>query len=57
VKHNHENGKIECSKKSLSIYTNDGCIEILELQIPGKKKMDIQSFLNGIDSSSYIKAR
>lgn len=31
----------------LHIRTADGCLNILELQIPGKKKMTIQEFLNG----------
>lgn len=31
----------------LHIRASDGCLNILELQIPGKKKMTIQEFLNG----------
>ena len=31
----------------LHIRTADGCLNVLELQIPGKKKMTIQEFLNG----------
>ena len=49
-------GEIESSKKSLTIHTKDGAIHLLEIQIPGKKKMDILSFLNGTNPSKYINA-
>lgn len=32
----------------LSLPTADGYVDVLELQIPGKKRMDVKSFLNGI---------
>lgn len=51
-----EIGEIECHKKGLTIYTKDGAIQLLEIQIPGKKKMEISAFLNGIDTSKYISA-
>jgi methionyl-tRNA formyltransferase len=35
------------NKKYLKISTNDGLINILEVKMQGKKKMDIKSFLNG----------
>jgi methionyl-tRNA formyltransferase len=53
----HKIGEIESTKKGLKIFTKDGAINLLEIQIPGKKKMDILSFLNGIDTSKYVKAR
>lgn len=40
-------GEIISVKKHLIIQTADKPIEILSIQIPGKKKMDAQSFLNG----------
>lgn len=43
-------GTIETDSKSyLSISGINGKIEILDLQISGKKRMDIRSFLNGFD--------
>ncbi len=36
------------NKTYLRITTTDGYIDILELQLPGKKRMDIRSLLNGI---------
>jgi methionyl-tRNA formyltransferase len=56
VKHNREIGYIETGKKHLYIYTSDGYINVLEIQAPGKKKMDIQSFLNGIQLKVETKA-
>ncbi len=38
----HTNGK-----KYLSIGSHDGNLEILELQMPGKKRMEVVQFLNG----------
>jgi methionyl-tRNA formyltransferase len=35
------------NKKYLKISTNDGLINMLEVKMQGKKKMDIKSFLNG----------
>ncbi|MDA0872026.1 MAG: methionyl-tRNA formyltransferase, partial [Firmicutes bacterium] len=40
-------GYINLSKHSLSISLKDGVIDILEIQIPGKKKLLIKDFLNG----------
>jgi len=40
-------GQIINTKKHLIIQANDQAIEIVELQVPGKKRMLAQSFLNG----------
>lgn len=53
---NKKIGEIEQGKKSLSIHTKDGTIQLLEIQIPGKKKMDVLSFLNGTEPSKYLSA-
>ena len=37
-------GKVHLSKTEMHIETLDGSIKILELQLPGKKKMDVRSF-------------
>lgn len=47
-----EPGKIETDNKSyIYIGTKDGCINILELQLPGKKKMKTEELLRGFDLS------
>lgn len=45
-----ENGKweMENDKSSVIIPCKEGAVSIKELQVPGKKRMDIRSFLNGI---------
>lgn len=40
-------GEIKTTKKSMLIKTLDGWLEISSLQFPGKKRMDVESFLNG----------
>lgn len=40
-------GTIIADKKNLKIACADGFLEILELQLAGKKRMDVISFLNG----------
>ncbi len=37
-------------RKNLLVATADGFVEILELQAPGRRKMDAVSFLNGLQS-------
>ena len=46
-KHSKPAGSIEATKSELKIYTTDGYISLIEIQTPGKKKMEIQSFLHG----------
>ena len=53
LKHKKEITEIDISKSSFKIYTKDGVINILEIQIAGKRKMDIKSFLNGINLSNF----
>ena len=45
--HNEDFGHIFTSKTELKVAVKDGYIRILELQLPGKRKMDVQSLLNG----------
>lgn len=56
IDHNKEIAEIEIDKNSLKVYTNDGFITILIIQVAGKRKMDIQSFLNGIDANKFKRA-
>ena len=46
-KHEFENGKIISNKKSVKVAVKGGFIDILILQLPGKKKMDTKALLNG----------
>lgn len=54
VDHKFKLGEIELSKKKMRIYTNDGYISVLEIQLPGKRKMHISAYLNGIDKSNRL---
>lgn len=50
---NDKPGKIFTdNKKVLQISTNDGLIDVMEIKMQGKKKMDIRSFLNGYEIKS-----
>lgn len=40
-------GTIETTKKELKVACLDGYIQITELQLPGKRKMEVSSLLNG----------
>lgn len=46
--HDFKPGKFIASKKAIRIATNDGFIEVLSLQFPGKKKMKTVELLNGM---------
>ncbi len=56
---NHSNaiGKIVTTKKELHIFTTDGFLNIKSLQMPGKKKMEVQQLLNGTKFSDKIIAQ
>lgn len=49
-------GKILSDKKSLKVAVVDGFIELLELQMPGKKKMSAKDILNGTTFSNEATA-
>lgn len=42
-----ENGAVTSTKSSIHIKCADGIIALEELQLPGKKRMDVKSLLNG----------
>jgi methionyl-tRNA formyltransferase len=46
-KHTFDNGTIISTKKELKVTATNGYLNIYEMQIPGKRKMDIKSLLNG----------
>ncbi|MEM1120635.1 MAG: methionyl-tRNA formyltransferase [Bacteroidota bacterium] len=48
VEHDHPAGAyFSDNKKYLKISTNDGYVNLVELQLAGKKRMDVKAFLNG----------
>lgn len=47
--HELEAGKVMISKKHLKVAVQDGLIEILELKMAGKRKMDALSLINGFE--------
>jgi len=48
-------GSLEISKNDFKIYTKDGVYYPLELQLEGKKRMNIKDFLNGFRNFDEIK--
>ncbi|MCD1116150.1 methionyl-tRNA formyltransferase [Chryseobacterium turcicum] len=48
-------GSLEISKNDFKIYTKDGIYYPLELQLEGKKRMNIKDFLNGFRNFDEIK--
>lgn len=53
--HNHIAGSLICSKKEMKIAANDGYIQVISLQFPGKKKMNVGELLNGMTFSEAAK--
>lgn len=51
--HNSKNGELIISKKELKVAVNGGYINILELQVAGKKRMELTALLNGFDFSNF----
>jgi len=45
---------IRCDKQGIDVATGDGLLRLLEIQMPGKKPMDVQSFVNANDISGMI---
>lgn len=54
--HNYTTGCMITSKKEIKIAVNDGFIQIISLQFPGKKKMMTNELLNGISFSERAQA-
>ena len=53
--HSFEIGKIIADKKILKVACKDGFLHINELQLAGKKRMDVISMLNGLQFSKEAK--
>jgi methionyl-tRNA formyltransferase len=54
--HSFTIGQLICTKKEIKIAVQDGFIQILSLQFPGKKKMTAVELLNGIQFTENAKA-
>jgi len=48
-----ENGAIQVNNQRMFVKCSDGWLEILELQMAGKKRMETMAFLLGFDVSEY----
>ena len=46
---------LSVEKDSFTVQTGDGVLRVLELQIPGKKRMDTGAFLRGYTIESGVK--
>jgi len=55
LNHSKNAGSLEISKNEFKIYTNDGIYYPLELQLEGKKRMNVKDFLNGFRNYDEIK--
>ncbi|APZ48191.1 methionyl-tRNA formyltransferase [Polaribacter reichenbachii] len=53
--HNYELGKLIFSKKEIKVAVKNGFINIKEIKLAGKKKMDATSLLNGFSFSKNAK--
>ena len=54
-KHDFEIGKILSNKNEVKVAVNNGFIILKELKMPGKRKMDIKSLLNGYNFEEKAK--
>jgi methionyl-tRNA formyltransferase len=55
--HSFTTGQIITSKKEIKIAVTDGFIQIISLQLPGKKKMQAHELLNGVAFSQKAQAQ
>ncbi|NAY91182.1 methionyl-tRNA formyltransferase [Muricauda sp. JGD-17] len=55
--HTYPCGKLFASKKTLKVAVDGGYLYLLEIQMPGKRKMDIDEVLNGLklDKSAHLR--
>jgi methionyl-tRNA formyltransferase len=50
--HAYKIGTLIIGKKEMKVAVRDGFIQVLSIQFPGKKKMNVVEFLNGVSFSS-----
>lgn len=52
--HNYHNGAfVVLGKKELRLYVSEGYLTLEDIQLEGRKRLDIKSFLNGINPQDY----
>jgi methionyl-tRNA formyltransferase len=54
--HNNNIGSLICSKKEMKIAVENGFVQVLSIQFPGKKKLNVGELLNGMTFSESAKA-
>lgn len=54
IEHEYSMGSVEISKNEFKIYAKNGIYRPIELQLQGKKRMNIKDFLNGFKSFDGI---
>jgi len=45
---------VSCNKQGIEVATGDGILRLLEIQMPGKKPMDVKAFVNANDISGRV---
>lgn len=55
--HNYNIGKLVVEKKSLKVAVKEGFISLLELQLPGKRRMQVNEVLNGLNLEEEVHLR
>ncbi|UJH67089.1 methionyl-tRNA formyltransferase [Allomuricauda sp. SCSIO 65647] len=57
VHHDLPTGKIIVDQKTMKVAVDNGFIRLLQIQAPGKRKMDISDFLNGneVSKNAYVR--
>ncbi|WP_190808500.1 methionyl-tRNA formyltransferase [Flagellimonas sp. S3867] len=57
ARHYYSVGKLFWNKKEMKVAVNGGYLHLLEVQFPGKRKMDIKQILNGLklDKSAHLR--
>jgi len=55
--HNYNVGKLVVEKKSLKVAVKEGFISLLELQLPGKRRMQVNEVLNGLNLEEEVHLR
>ena len=53
--HNFDIGHVFHTKKEIKVAVKNGFIKLLELQLPGKKKMKTQDVLNGLEIENFAR--
>ncbi|MBZ4043159.1 methionyl-tRNA formyltransferase [Flavobacterium hibisci] len=53
--HSLETGKLISGKKELKVAVEDGFLQLVSLQLPGKKRMQVAELLNGVSFSEDAK--